>query len=287
MLLQAAGRANPQHSRAPALAEQASSARLPAPLQRPLGPLPEGKRGEAPARRDALGGPRDDARTELPPTVWQSLMAAPRLVLAESSSPSMGFLCIGPWGSGAWRPWRDDVDRPGTRTAFQSGVGCNRRRQDHAGPPPGIGATPAPTPRLREHARRPVRSPIADGSARPRLRCSHLLPLVALTRPCHCPGAASVEIGGHNVPELVIRRRFWKSLVNFDRLYLPLATTWRVYDGSVARRPSLIAHGTGASQAAVLNRGDVAGDSQADRGGRMSRRPYARHREQHSGWRGD
>ena len=62
-----------------------------------------------------------------------------------------------------------------------------------------------------------------------------------------------VETGGHDVPEPVIRRRFWKSLVNFDRLYRPVATTWRLYDGSVLGGRPLIAHGTGASEPGVLN----------------------------------
>jgi predicted ABC-type ATPase len=52
-----------------------------------------------------------------------------------------------------------------------------------------------------------------------------------------------VESGGHDVPEAVIRRRFWKSLINFDRLYRPVATTWRLYDGSVPVQRPLIAHG--------------------------------------------
>ncbi len=62
-----------------------------------------------------------------------------------------------------------------------------------------------------------------------------------------------VEAGGHDVPEPVIRRRFWKSLVNFDRLYRPVATTWRLYDGSVLGGRPLIAHGTGARVPVVLD----------------------------------
>ena len=62
-----------------------------------------------------------------------------------------------------------------------------------------------------------------------------------------------VETGGHDVPELVIRRRFWKSLRNFDCLYRPIATTWRLYDGSVLGGRPLIAHGTGAREPIVLN----------------------------------
>ena len=62
-----------------------------------------------------------------------------------------------------------------------------------------------------------------------------------------------VETGGHDVPEPVIRRRFWKSLINFDRLYRPVTTTWRLYDGSALSDRPLIAHGTGAREPVVLN----------------------------------
>jgi predicted ABC-type ATPase len=62
-----------------------------------------------------------------------------------------------------------------------------------------------------------------------------------------------VETGGHDVPEPVIRRRFWKSLVNFERLYRPVTTTWRLYDGSALGGRPLIAHGTGAREPVVLN----------------------------------
>jgi predicted ABC-type ATPase len=52
-----------------------------------------------------------------------------------------------------------------------------------------------------------------------------------------------VDAGGHDVPEQVIRRRFWSSLVNFDRIYRPIATSWRLYDGSVLGGRPLIAFG--------------------------------------------
>jgi predicted ABC-type ATPase len=61
-----------------------------------------------------------------------------------------------------------------------------------------------------------------------------------------------VEAGGHDVPEAVIRRRLWKSLLNFDRLFRPVASVWRLYDGSVLGGP-LIAHGTGESTPLVLD----------------------------------
>jgi predicted ABC-type ATPase len=38
--------------------------------------------------------------------------------------------------------------------------------------------------------------------------------------------------GGHHILRNVIRRRYERGLRNFVRLYRPLATAWRVYDGS-------------------------------------------------------
>lgn len=62
-----------------------------------------------------------------------------------------------------------------------------------------------------------------------------------------------VEAGGHDVPEAVIRRRFGRSLRNFERLYRPNATTWRLYDGSVTLGRPLIAHGKRGPDATVLD----------------------------------
>ena len=63
-----------------------------------------------------------------------------------------------------------------------------------------------------------------------------------------------VETGGHDVPEHVIRRRFWRSLVNFDRVYRPIATVWRLYDGSVVGGRPLIASGVKEGEPVVLDR---------------------------------
>jgi predicted ABC-type ATPase len=54
-----------------------------------------------------------------------------------------------------------------------------------------------------------------------------------------------VKTGGHDVPEDVIRRRFWRSLINFEIVYRPLSPSWRLYDGSITGRRPLIAHGNG------------------------------------------
>jgi predicted ABC-type ATPase len=52
-----------------------------------------------------------------------------------------------------------------------------------------------------------------------------------------------VRLGGHGVPEEVIRRRYKSGLLNFFKLYRPLATSWRMYDNS-GSEPRLIASGS-------------------------------------------
>ncbi len=41
-----------------------------------------------------------------------------------------------------------------------------------------------------------------------------------------------VSMGGHNVPEAVVRRRFEKSWENFQRIYREMADYWAVFDTS-------------------------------------------------------
>lgn len=53
--------------------------------------------------------------------------------------------------------------------------------------------------------------------------------------------AERVRMGGHNVPEDTIRRRYHAGLWNFFNLYRPLADSWIFYDNSVAK-PTLIAY---------------------------------------------
>lgn len=47
--------------------------------------------------------------------------------------------------------------------------------------------------------------------------------------------AARVSMGGHDVPEADVRRRFSRSWRNFTHLYTPLASRWWVFDVSGAR----------------------------------------------------
>ena len=44
--------------------------------------------------------------------------------------------------------------------------------------------------------------------------------------------ADRVRSGGHNVPEQTVRRRYLTGLRNFFSLYEPIASAWRLYDGS-------------------------------------------------------
>lgn len=55
--------------------------------------------------------------------------------------------------------------------------------------------------------------------------------------------AARVRVGGHDVPEETVRRRYERGLRNFFRLYLPLVGSWQMFDNSRAGRPRLVASG--------------------------------------------
>ena len=50
-----------------------------------------------------------------------------------------------------------------------------------------------------------------------------------------------VAMGGHDVPEETVRRRYGRSVSNFLTLYLPLANDWTVYDNSSAKQAKMIA----------------------------------------------
>lgn len=53
--------------------------------------------------------------------------------------------------------------------------------------------------------------------------------------------AERVRVGGHNVPEETIRRRYHAGLRNFFQLYRPIADSWHMFDNSAASAPMLIA----------------------------------------------
>ena len=62
-----------------------------------------------------------------------------------------------------------------------------------------------------------------------------------------------VRMGGHGVPEHIIRRRYVKGVANFFRLYRPLADSWAVYDNSVSGNTPRIASGRGERTAQVTD----------------------------------
>ena len=53
--------------------------------------------------------------------------------------------------------------------------------------------------------------------------------------------AGRVSLGGHAIPEPVIRRRYRRGLVNFFNLYQPIASTWEFSNNIEASGPQLVA----------------------------------------------
>ena len=51
-----------------------------------------------------------------------------------------------------------------------------------------------------------------------------------------------VKAGGHNVPEVTIRRRFASGLRNFEEIYKTIVDEWALYDNS-SRTPLLVEEG--------------------------------------------
>ena len=65
---------------------------------------------------------------------------------------------------------------------------------------------------------------------------------------------ARVVLGGHDVPEQVVRRRYAKGVENFFRLYSALADSWTVYDNSDPGGMVGVAAGQGRKPATVYRR---------------------------------
>ncbi|MBF8275238.1 MAG: hypothetical protein HW390_311 [Candidatus Brocadiaceae bacterium] len=55
--------------------------------------------------------------------------------------------------------------------------------------------------------------------------------------------AERVRMGGHNVPDEIVKRRYNKGIRNFFWLYMSLADTWAFYDNSVAGTLTPLASG--------------------------------------------
>ena len=54
-----------------------------------------------------------------------------------------------------------------------------------------------------------------------------------------------VRMGGHNVPDKIVRRRYHAGIRNFFQLYQALTESWRFYDNSDPAGPRVIAAGNG------------------------------------------
>jgi predicted ABC-type ATPase len=65
--------------------------------------------------------------------------------------------------------------------------------------------------------------------------------------------AERTRLGGHHVPEAVIRRRYAAGLRNFFGLYQDAVDTWQLYDNSVLGHPRLLAMRTSRVNALVLD----------------------------------
>lgn len=56
--------------------------------------------------------------------------------------------------------------------------------------------------------------------------------------------AERVRQGGHDIPEVTIRRRYAAGIRNLFALYLPLADTWRIFDNTRVGNARQVASGT-------------------------------------------
>ncbi len=65
--------------------------------------------------------------------------------------------------------------------------------------------------------------------------------------------AVRVKLGGHNIPDDIVARRFRAGLRNLFQLYMPIVTSWRIYDNSIPGRPLDVAERDEYNQLAVTN----------------------------------
>lgn len=52
--------------------------------------------------------------------------------------------------------------------------------------------------------------------------------------------AQRVATGGHNIPQAIIHRRYWRGLQNLLEIYIPIADMWSIYDNSLNQKPIAI-----------------------------------------------
>ncbi len=57
--------------------------------------------------------------------------------------------------------------------------------------------------------------------------------------------AMRVSFGGHGIPEEIIRRRYDAGLKNLFQLYMPIMTSWKLFDNSTPTLPRKVAEWSG------------------------------------------
>ncbi len=62
-----------------------------------------------------------------------------------------------------------------------------------------------------------------------------------------------VLLGGHDIPEETVRRRYLRSINNCFGLYMPMADSWRVFDNSGHDGPVEIGYGFGGHSPVVVD----------------------------------
>lgn len=65
--------------------------------------------------------------------------------------------------------------------------------------------------------------------------------------------ADRVRRGGHDIPPETVRRRYFRGLENFFKLYMPLLTTWHVFDNSLPSGSQIVAEGGNGIETIVSN----------------------------------
>ena len=64
--------------------------------------------------------------------------------------------------------------------------------------------------------------------------------------------ADRVRQGGHNIPDEVVERRYYRGISNLMNLYAPIVDNWTVID-NMAAVPNVIARGAGKENKMILN----------------------------------
>ena len=64
--------------------------------------------------------------------------------------------------------------------------------------------------------------------------------------------AIRVSEGGHNIPKDIIKRRYFRGIENLFNIYLPLCTTWLIFDNE--KKPKLVAEKNNSGEIIIANK---------------------------------